>query len=111
MSTIPCNMDEISVSHLSLLPLSTLRDILWRLPLTDVCQLEDTDFAEGLCVDMAAYWKSTLEIDWWPNDDINKYIQTEWDDLDYAGAALFSQLTSCAIGIVNDEEFEFFLPY
>ena len=33
---------------------------------------------------MAAYWKSPLKIAWWPNDDINKYIQTEWDDLDYA---------------------------
>ena len=41
-------VDEIPVSHLSLLPLSARRDILWRLPLADVCQLEDTDFAEGL---------------------------------------------------------------
>ena len=104
-------VDEIPVSHLSLLPLSTRRDILWRLPLADVCQLEDTDFTEGLQVDMAAYWKSQLEIVWWPNADINMYIQTEWDDLDYARAALFGQLTSCAIGIVNNDNFEFFLPY
>ena len=105
-------VDEIPVSHLSLLPLSARRDILWRLPLADVCQLEDTDFAEGL--DMAAYWKSPQEIAcnyWWPNDDIRKYIQTEWDDLEYARAALFGQLTSCAVGIVDDEEFQFFLSY
>ena len=49
------------------------RDILWRLSLADVCQLEYTDFAEDLRVDIAAYWKSTLEIFWWPNDDIDKY--------------------------------------
>ena len=58
-------------------------------PLADVCQLDYTDFAEGLRVDIAAYWKSALEIARWPND---KYIQTEWDDLDYARVALFGQL-------------------
>ena len=108
---IAMHLDELPISHLSLLPLSTRRDILWRLPLADVCQLEDTKFTQGLHVDMAAYWKSTWEIAWWPNDDIQKYIETEWDGLEYARAALFGQLTSCAVGIVNDQEFEFFLSY
>jgi hypothetical protein len=105
------HLEEYPVSHLSLLPLSTRRDILWRLPLADVCQLEDTGFTQGL--DMAAYWKSPWEISWWPNDDIQKYIQTEWDELEYARAVLYGRLTSCALGISVDQEFdyEFFLPY
>jgi hypothetical protein len=52
-----------------------------------------------------------LETDWWLDDDVQNYIQTEWDSLEYSRAALYSHLIFCAIRIIKDEEFEFFLPH
>ena len=114
---IAMHLEVFPVSHLSLLPLSTRRDILWRLPLADVCQLEDTNFTQGL--DMTAYWKSPWECVYlgvaawcqWPDYDIQNYVQTEWESLEHARATLYGLLTTCAIGNLNDEEFEFVLPY
>ena len=86
---------------------------MWRLPLADVCQLEDTKFAEGL--DMAAYWKSSWEntyfgaVNVWPDFDLLQYIK-EWGDTEYARAMLYGILTTCAIGNLNDDWFEFFVP-
>ena len=45
---IAMHLEEFSVSQLSLLPHYTRKDLLWQLPLADVCQLEDTKFTEGL---------------------------------------------------------------
>ena len=57
---IAMHSEEFPISHLSLLPVSTRRDILWRLPLADVCQLEDTEFTQGL--DMIAYCIITFQV-------------------------------------------------
>ena len=111
---ITMHLEEFPVSHLSLLPLSTRRDLLWQLPLADVCQLEDIKFTEGL--DMASYWRSPWECvylgiaNWWPDYDVQDYVQ-EWDSTEYARAMLYGLLTTCAIGNLYEGEFEFLLPH
>ena len=95
------HLDKLSVSHLSLLPLYVRRELLWQLPLADVCQLEDTKFTDGL--DMAAYWKYPLDeqgigIDWWglPCNKICYYH--EWGAAEYERAVLYGLLTAYAFG-------------
>ena len=51
------HFEKFPISHLSLLPLSMRRDMLWALPIADVCQLEETSFVQGL--DMFEYWCNT----------------------------------------------------
>ena len=108
------HFEEFPVSHLSLLPLSRRRDLLWRLPIADVClRLENTDFVKGL--DMAAYWKlpcenfgSALEF---PKDmDIERYVKECWpSEVEYAKARLYGQVATCEIGWLPDDH-EFVLP-
>ena len=43
--------------------------------------------------------------------DVQNYVQAEWDCLEHARATLYGLLTAYAIGDLNDEEFEFILPY
>lgn len=45
----------------------------------------------------------------WPDFDILQYVK-EWDDTEYARAMLYGILTTCAIGNLNDDLFEFFVP-
>ena len=65
---------------------------------------------------MAAYWKSPWENEYfgvanvWPDYDLLQYVQ-EWDSTEYARAMLYGLLTTCAIGNLNDESFEFLLPH
>ena len=117
---IAMHLEELPVSYLSLLPLSTRKDLLWQLPLADVCQLEGTKFTEGL--DMVDYWKSPWEgvylgiafglSHWCPDHDLLQYIQ-EWDELEYTRAMLYGLLTTCAIGNLRDDVdgFDFSLPH
>ena len=43
------HLEEFPIDYLSLLPLATREAlVLWQLPITDICQLQDTKFAEGL---------------------------------------------------------------
>ena len=92
------HFEEFTVSHLSLLPLSKRRDLLWRLPTADVClRLENTDFVQGL--DLAAYWKSprvdlcSLEL---PKDsDIERYVSERWpNEVEHAKAWLYGQVAT-----------------
>ena len=106
------HLEEFSVSHLSLLPLWTREELLWLLPIADVCLLEDTKFVEEL--DMAAYWKFPCEEEYIgiadPNDiDIGCYIQ-EWDYIKYARAILYGQVATYAIGCLRDD-FWFRVPH
>ena len=48
---------------------------------------------------------------WWPDFDVQNYVQAEWDSTEYGRATLYGLLTTCAIGNLNDEEFEFVLPH
>ena len=99
------HFEKFPVSHLSLLPLTIRRDLLWRLPIADVClRLENTDFVKGL--DMAAYWKLPCEN--FPNDpditfpkdsDIDDYIKERWpSEADYAKAKLYGRIATSRMG-------------
>ena len=108
------HLDEFPVSHLSLLPLLKRSDLLWRLPIADVClRLENTDFVKGL--DMVAYWKlpcenfgTALAL---PKDrDIARYVNERWpSEVEYAKARLYGQVATCEIGWLPDDH-EFVLP-
>ena len=111
------HLEEFPVSHLSLLPLSTRKDLLYQLPIADICsRLENTEFTAGL--DMAAFWNSTWEHDSvgivdssHDRDDIKRYVQDKWDDGEYAREMVCGIVATCALGHLPDIEFRgTFLP-
>ena len=87
------HLEEFPVSYLSLLPLSERKQLLQRLPIADVCLLEDTGFTEGL--DMEAYWRLPVELAEVENSDI--FIK-EWGKTKFAKAALYGEVASVIIG-------------
>ena len=107
------HVEEFSVCHLSLLPLSMRKDLLYQLPVADIClRLENTDFTVGL--DMVAFWKSTWEDEFFnvanPSDsDISGYVQ-EWDNTEYARAVLYGLVATRAIGHLRGDEYWFHSP-
>ena len=97
------HFEKFPVSHLSLLPLTIRRDLLWRLPIADVClRLENTDFVKGL--DMAAYWKLPCEnfhpdITFPKDSDIDDYIKECWpSEVGYAKAKLYGRIATSRMG-------------
>ena len=99
------HLDEFPVSHLSLLPLNARKELLWRLPLADVCQLEGTAFTDGL--DMAACWRFPFDeqrfyTDWWGMEAGAKlcYID-EWGAVEYKRSVLYGLLTAYALGFTK----------
>ena len=108
------NLEKFPVSCLSLLPLKMREYLLWRLPIADLCQLEDTEYVEGF-QDMAAYWKlpcRELQAGIPADDpDIGRYLE-EWDSVDYEKAILYSQVAMAVIGFRDAfEEFRFCFPF
>ena len=110
---IAMHLEEFPASHLSLLPLKTREALLWRLPVADVCLLEDTDFNNGI-QDMAEYWKhpygdfTRTQED--PYDfDVACYFE-QWDEVDYSKAILYGQVATAVIGCLR-EDFAFNLPF
>ena len=84
------HLEELPVSHISLLPVSTRKQLIDKLPITDVCQLEDTKFVRG--IDMAAFWKSRCEeLNIWSHDLVKRYFR-EWDDAEYYRSFLYGKL-------------------
>ena len=55
------NLEQFPIVSLALLPLKTRWNLLWNLPLADVCQLEITQFASGIC--MEKYWQTVVHTD------------------------------------------------
>ena len=108
---VAMNLEKFPVSYLSLLPLKIREELLWRLPIADICLLEDTEYVEGFR-DMAAYWKHPCE-DFQGiaagDSDIIGY-EKEWDDTEYAKAVLCGQVVTALIGCLYDEFF-FHLPF
>ena len=100
------HFEKFPISHLSLLPLSRRRDLLWRLPIADVClRLENTDFVKGL--DMATYWKfpcknfddPDLYLAFPKDSDIEQYIEERWpSEIEYAKARLYGRLVTSRMG-------------
>ena len=109
------HLEEFPVNCLSLLPLSTRKELLWQLPVADVCLLEDTKFTEGL--DMAAYWKDALDeqafgVSSWNDKELERYIQ-EWDNTEYEREILYGLLTTYDFGsdYLRDGDFYFRSPH
>ena len=76
------HLEEYPPSYLSLLPLLVRKEILWKLPMADVCRVEDTDFVQG--IETEHYWNSTFseediytlpDYDWRRTD---KYFEEQW---------------------------------
>ncbi len=55
------HLEQIQITSLALLPLKTCWNLLWNLPLADVCQLETTQFTNGMSMD--DYWKTVVRTD------------------------------------------------
>ncbi len=105
------HLDEFPVSHLSLLPLHVRKELLWQMPLADVCQLEGTTFTDGL--DMAAYWKYPFDeyeqvFERMPPGDEICYFH-EWGATECGRAVLYGLLTAFAFGseYLPDNTFHF----
>ena len=79
------HLEEYPPSYLALLPFALRKEILWRLPMADVCSLEDTGFMKG--IDTGEYWRSTFsEFDSFAVPDqkqgsIRKYFEERWKGL------------------------------
>ena len=54
------NLEQFPIASLALLPLKIRWNLLWNLPLADVCQLEITQFTSGMC--MEKYWQTIVHI-------------------------------------------------
>ena len=86
---IVMHLEEFPVTRLSLLPLSTRKELLYQLPIADVCQrLENTEFTAGL--DMEEFWKSTWTDEYfgmalYGDNDMKKYEES-WDSTEFARA-------------------------
>ena len=108
---IAMNLEQFPVSYLSLLPLKVREELLWRLPIADLCMLEDTKFVEGF-QDMEAYWKLPCE-DFHGigggDLDVERYVE-KWDGVEYAKEILYGQVVTTIIGCLWDE-FGFHLPF
>ena len=108
-------LEEFPVDYLSLLPLSTRKAILWQLPLTDVIELQDTPYAQGLegevvkcLLERCDSYIGTAGEDW----DVNRYIEERWHDdtgMGYAREILYRQLVSSLLGCIR-EFYSFELP-
>ena len=111
---IAMNLEKFPVSYLSLLPLKIREELLWRLPIADICLLEDTEYVEGF-QDLAAYWKLPCgeEFQGIPagDPDIGRYVE-EWDSVEYEKVILYSKVAIAVIGCRDPfEEFSFWLPF
>ncbi len=111
---IMMHLEEFPVSHLSLLPLSTRKDLLYQLPIADIClRLENTDFTTGL--DMAAFWESTyideragMVAD--GDNDMKSYVE-RWDSIEYARATVYGLVATCAMGHLRGGDYSFNSPH
>ncbi len=111
---IAMNLEKFPVSRLSLLPLKVREELLWRLPIADLCMLEDTEYVEGF-QDMEAYWKLPCrEFNMGiptGDPDIGHYLE-EWDSIEYEKAILYSQVVVAVIGCLDPfQELSFYLPF
>ena len=114
---IMMHLEEFPVrGHLSLLPLSTRKELLYHLPIADVCpRLENTEFTAG--IDMAAFWNSVWEHksvyiaeSAYEKEDVKRYVQDKWDDMEYARETVYGIVASCVMGHITDIKFRPVFP-
>ena len=91
------HMEEFPTSSLSLLPLSTREKLLRRLPVADVCLLEDSNFMKE--IDMGDYWSiCTFEAN--EMQDI-KYLLQEMRKAQFYKTILYGAVVSCYFGLAQ----------
>ena len=101
------HLEEYPPSYLSLLPRSIRKEILWQLPMADICSLEDTGVVEG--IDMAEYWKSTFyECDSFAfpepaRESTQNYFEKQWnvDSLCLNKAVVYGQIFGLGLGFYS----------
>ena len=103
------NLEKFPVGYLSLLPLKVREELLWRLPVADLCLLEDTEYVDGFR-DVAAYWKLPFQ-DFMKvvqlHADVARYVEAEWNGAEYAKAILYGQVTVIASGCLYQPFIDF----
>ena len=93
-SFILMHLEELPVSYLSLLPLFDRKWLLQRLPIADICLLEDTDFMNG--IDMEKFWKlpsAELAV---PVEE-SEYFVSQWGRAKFAKAILYGEVAATII--------------
>ena len=89
------HLDEIPSSYLSLLPLSIRKEILNRLPIADVCQLEETPFVNGL--DLEAHWKHYDYFSPEFSHHLHEVCKAKWGVSQFAKSVCYSKVASCVL--------------
>ncbi len=92
-SYILMHLEELPVSYLSLLPLSERKCLLQRLPIADVCLLEDTDFMND--IDMENYWR--LPATEFVEVEESEYFIEQWGRAKFAKAILYGEVAAMVI--------------
>ena len=111
---IAMHAEDFPINSLCLLPLSTRKDLLYQLPITDIClRLENSMFIKGL--DMEAFWRSTWEEEFfstatsWDDNAVQSYVET-WDGTQYARGVVYGLVATCAMGHLHGGEYWFHSP-
>ena len=121
------HLEELPPNYLALLPLSIRKEIITRLPIADVCRLEETPFVDGL--DLKPYWRSYLS----PMRlfyrkqqhlclDLQRICEDKWGPVEFAKASFYSKVAESILngathnlGVViqaGESEFQrYSLPY
>ena len=107
------HLEEFPIDYLSLLPLATREALLWQLPIADICQLQDTKFAEGLeavVVDCLLSRCDTYVGTADEDGDVERYIENRWKNtMAYAREILYGQLVTSLLGCLP-RDFGFEVP-
>ena len=100
---ITMHLEQLPVSQLSLLPLMTREELLLKLPIADVCQLEDKKFVKG--IDMEKFWRSQCNLLYW-REEILRYAKEKLlTNTEYYRSIFYGQIASCVIGCLSLFEF------
>lgn len=95
---VAMNLNAFPIDYLSLLPLTTREELLYSLPVADVCQLEDTKFVEG--IHMTKYWTLPYDVSLVHDNSkiLKQYVEKHWTDTQvYAKMVLYGQCVACLV--------------
>ena len=92
---ITMHLEQLPVSQLSLLPLTTRKELLLQLPIADVCQLEDENFVEG--IDMREFWQSQCTEYSYRRMEILRYAKEKWTNAECYRCLLYGKIASYVI--------------
>ena len=111
---IVMHLEEFPSNHLSLLPLSLRKEILWSVPIADVCKLEGTGFVNS--IDRKDFWSDTFyEMDSFASPEtyknIQKYIKEKWNSADLAREVVYGQIFGVGLGFYSIDHTGFYIDY